>query len=613
MAMAPRDGGREPSWDERGLLPAGDALRENPLLPRALAVCVSLLALAVPNLVFSGFSFHSSLHLMKWVAALVPLALGAFVAMGRVLRRGTTATGFRLDGFAVLWLILLLYVTVQPFWSGLRSPESFFRAWFVLAGLWWAYVLFAHVADRPLLRAVLWGALVSGAVNVLFAEMQVRGLSGSYSFILPTPGHYVGNTGQQNMLALWLAVSGLGGAFLMMCSEGSERRLLPFVVLLQSLTLWGMISTTSRSGILGYVIGFSVLAALLVRTGGRRYVKRGAAAALLFLAVLGANLALNQGRLGILTLKMGDMLTNPLSIAHRDTIWATSWRMYADAPLSGVGLGQYKWHYLDAQRAMRAAHPRMKWLFTHWAHNEYLQWFAEAGTPGGVLLMTLFGWWWLSLLAAFVRRIPLSPPAVWGSALVALFAFDALWTRPWHRVENALWLALAFAVTNREILLPFLPGTEERAFRRGGKVAAAAISLVAAAGLLYLADGVRGDRAVLLGIVASPDLPVSPHLERALRSPMVRDEAEREAAYRLISAGERRRDPQMTADGLNALAVYFAKEPHVRELYALREWSRKLDDGAWHEELMSYGSPDEAPASSGASRKSTAGENFQVQ
>lgn len=612
MTVTPRDGDREPSWDERGLL-AGDALHGRSLLPRALAIFLFLFALAVPNLVFSGFSFHSSLHLMKWVAALVPLAIGALVATGRVLRHGTMSTGFRLDGFAVLWLVLLLYVTVQPFWSGVRSPETFFREWFCFAALWLAYVLFMHCADRRLLRAVLWGALVSGAVNVLFAEMQVRGLSGSLSFVLPTPGHYVGNTGQQNMLALWLAIGGLGGAFLMMCSGEGERRLLPCAVLLQTLTLWGLISTTSRSGILGCVIGFSVLAALLIRIGGRRYVKRTAAVALLFLAVLGANLALNEGRLGILTLKMGDMIANPLSIAHRDTIWATSWTIYAHRPLRGVGLGQYKWHYLDAQRAMRAAHPRMKWLFTLWAHNEYLQWFAETGTPGGVLLLTLFGWWGLSLLAVFVRRTPLSPSAVWGSALVALFAFDALWTRSWHRIENALWLALAFAVTNREILLPFLPGTEERFFRRSGRVAAAAIFLVAAVGLLYLADGVWGDRAVLLGISAPPDLPRSPHLERALRSPMVRDEAEREAAYRLISVGERRRDPQMTADGLNALAAYFAKEPHVRELYVLRKWSRKLDDRAWHEELMSYGSPDEEAASSVASPKNTAGESFQVQ
>lgn len=61
---------------------------------------------------------------------------------------------------------------------------------------------------------MLWGSAISGTLSVFFAELQLRGMNGFFPFILATPGHYIANTGQQNMLGLWLAICVLNTMYL---------------------------------------------------------------------------------------------------------------------------------------------------------------------------------------------------------------------------------------------------------------------------------------------------------------------------------------------------------------------------------------------------------------
>lgn len=565
------------------------------LLPAGFFSLVLFVSLVLPNLVFSGPYFFSTLHLMKWAVALVPVALCGLLAGLSVTVRGTVRSAFTIDGFAVIWLLLLLYVTAQPFWSGLRSPETFFQEWFFFASLWLVYILSSRLAGGGLLRLLLWGCLVNCAVSVVFAELQVRDIENLPFFILPTPGYYIANTGQQNMFALWLALGGLNGTFLCFSSEKTGRIVRALLVPLLAVTFWGLISTTSRSGILAFFTGFAVLSCYYLRNLGRKNLKKVLAVAFLFCAVLGLNLVLNEGRWGILMYKMEDVLENPLSIANRDSIWATSWTMYAERPLRGVGLGQYKWHYLDAQREMLKRWPGMKWQYTHWAHNEFLQWFAETGTAGGLLMVFLWGWWAVSAFSAFLRKKIHSPEAYWGSAMVALFLFNALWTRPFHRIENVLWLSLAFALANREMLLPLFDAPPPEDFRKGGRLIGGVTAAVCLVGLVYFGSGVRGDRMLRLASDAADPVVRERYLAGALSSPMVRDLAEKERAYFLVSLGQERKDPEVVSEGLNGLMAYFGKQPHVRELNYLREWSRRLENVPLYDEFSSYGGPVSGP------------------
>ncbi|WP_367337607.1 O-antigen ligase family protein [Aminivibrio sp.] len=565
---------------------------KDPLLPGGLFVVFFFISLVFPNLVFSGPYFYSTLHLAKWAVALVPVALCGIAAGIRIAVKGTVRTSFRIDGFAFVWLILLLYVTMQPFWSGLRSPETFFREWFFFASLWLAYILAVLLADRRLLRAVLWGSLVNCALSVVFAELQIRGANHVLPLILPTPGHYIANTGQQNMLALWLAMGGLNGTFLFFSAERGRRGTMLLAAVLLSVVFWGLISTTSRSGLLSLFLGFLVLSCYFVRNLGRRNIRRVFSVVLIFISVLGLNLYLNEGRWGRLMYKMEDIARNPLSIANRDSIWATSWTMYTSRPLRGVGLGQYKWHYLEAQREMLKKWPRMKWQYTHWAHNEFLQWFAEAGTFGGILMLFLWGWWAVSAFRIFLKKSRCSAEAFWASSMVALFLFDALWTRPFHRIENALWLVLAFAAANREMLLPLVSPPPPEEFEKGGRLLGGVTAAVCMIGLIYLGNGMWGDR--MLRLFTNEQRAVAEReaaLERALSVPMVRDLAEKEGAYYLISSGQERKDPESVSRGLNRLMTVFSKEPHVRELNYLRQWSIRLENEALVDEFTSYGAP----------------------
>ena len=565
---------------------------KDPLLPGGFFVVFFFISLVFPNLVFSGPYFYSTLHLAKWAVALVPVALCGIAAGIRIAVKGAVRTSFRIDGFAFVWLILLLYVTMQPFWSGLRSPETFFREWFFFASLWLAYILAVLLVDRRLLRAVLWGSLVNCTLSVVFAELQVRGANHVLPLILPTPGHYIANTGQQNMLALWLAMGGLNGAFLFFSAGKGRRGTMLLTAALLSVVFWGLISTTSRSGLLSLFLGFLVLSCYFVRNMGRGNIRRVLSVALIFLSVMGLNLYLNEGRWGILMYKMEDIARDPLSIANRDSIWATSWTMYTASPLRGVGLGQYKWHYLDAQREMLKRWPRMKWQYTHWAHNEFLQWFAEAGTVGGILMLFLWGWWAVSAFRIFLKKSRCSAEAFWASSMVALFLFDALWTRPFHRIENALWLVLAFAAANREMLLPLVSPPPPEEFEKGGRLLGGVTAAVCMIGLVYLGSGMWGDR--MLRLFTNEQRTVAERqtaLERALSAPMVRDLAEKEGAYYLISSGQERKDPESVSRGLNRLMTVFSKEPHVRELNYLRQWSIRLENEALVEEFTSYGAP----------------------
>ena len=357
----------------------------NPLVPDWIFEGLVTLSLTLPNLVFSGMSWYDTLHLMKWFVTLVPVGVLSVLAGVRLARYGTGRTGFVLDPLGTLWLGVLLFLALQPFWAPLTSPVTFLQEWLTVGtlvalyllsynlfptgnmirvALWVANlnaginVLFAELQRRglngpfPFIMNTpgayigniaqqemfgLWMANLNAGVNVLFAELQMRSLNGPFPFIMNTPGFYIGNTAQQEMFGLWMAMALLNGIYLHVAYGGEEAGRIRQGVFLRWANLallawngWGLWNSTARGGILSLFVGFAVFALMAWRNYDRSHLRRLGAIVLVLGVVLAgsfvADKALNTGRATLMAQKTLDMIQNPGSVGLRIGIWRTSLR-----------------------------------------------------------------------------------------------------------------------------------------------------------------------------------------------------------------------------------------------------------------------------------------------
>ena len=589
---------------------AGAALNAPvPLVPPALLIPLWFAALALPNLVFSGVSFYDTLHIMKWTVTGAPIAIALLVAGARLVLYGRDRIRFEVDLFGALWAVLLLYCVAQPAWVRISSFTTLVHELVCFAAVWAFYVLSMASFPNRAIRPLLWLANINAALNVLFAELQIRnlndlaflrdipvlgGLSGLGSLILPTPYNYIGNTAQQNMFGLWMAICVMSSVYLYIAyaSTPDGKRRHPAVTALNlrlmAVNIWGLWNSPSRSGILSLFVGLAVLGLVVVVHFGRDYARRLGTVVLLFAAVLGGTMLMNRERAAELVAKTVDMVQDAGTVGGRSGIWTTSWTMFKQHP-QGVGVGQFKWHYLEAQREAFKTHD-YPWQYTHWAHNEFLQWFCEAGVAGGAVLLLMFGLWFFTFFGKVFRRDPLSPEVIWGCALVALILFNALWTRPFHRIENTLWLALAFAVTNREVLKGRLGW---RASFSSGFTKLLGISFVAASlvGLIYLGSGIEGNLLLRQALSTRSATVQRGLLEWAARHPMVREEALKNLGYHYFQVGEQTNDVRTMVQGFSLLWQHFLREPHTEDLSALLQWAQRFQQVEILKELVSYLKP----------------------
>lgn len=565
-------------------------------------------SLALPNLIYSGGTFFQTLHLMKWVFSLVPVGLLALSCGGNVFTEGRD-TPVKIDFLGVVWLLYLIFVTVQPLWVPLRSVPAWQREWFFFAGCFVFYLAaFAYFKERWL-RPIIWMAALNAAVNGIFAELQVRNITTpvfGMGLIMQTPGHYIGNTGQQNMFALWMALALFSSLFLFVWYGGSFAKSfrnkiaiignLSFYIIIS----WCLICSTSRSGIISYWVGTIMMTLMILCTDRDKWkLRRIGVGIVLFFIVLGVFIFSDTGRgLGFLS-KTKDMIENIENIANRREIWETSWQVFKMRPQTGVGLGQYKWYYLQGQRAAMELNPQMQWQFTYWAHNEILQWFCEFGIWGGAVLL-LTGAVWLLAFFRYVwkhrgRSLPLD--FIWGASFLFLVWFDAIWTRPFHRIENSLWIALAFALTCRYMFwgedgvlrLTKLPS-------RFYRLAAAVMVGGTVLGLWFGIDGVRGDLLLRQAESYTQNPAEKEHLIRsAMLSPMVRDLATRELALLKVRVGEQRGDREMLADGLNQLIAVFSHQPTAQDFATLLTYARRSNIKSLLNFLEPYSPPPGSP------------------
>ena len=409
---------------------------------------------------------------------------------------------------------------------------------------------------------MLLAANINAAINTVFAELQIRGLNDLKFFegtifadlqeisniILPTPGNYIGNTAQQNMFGLWVAVSVLGAvylfvydawrhepdehgrkiwlpsisiaaavvcikfavteasvifaglavvfvvlAFVLAFMTGNDKRVYfsLLILILGAWNFWGLMNSTSRSATLALIGGLILMLIISAWKFNRNYVIRFGAAVMVIGVVFWASMY--APRSGMIVDKTVEIIKDAQNIGNRRGIWTTSLSMLLEHP-EGVGIGQYKWHYIEAQRYGFTIFPYdwYKWQYTHWAHNEFLQFFCEGGYIGGILFLIMYMTWFIPAVRGLFRkeRMTVNINAVWAVCLASLITFCAIFTRPFHRIENMVWIALAFALSNRELFTEGLKSPKLGRSSKSGRLLTAIISFIASAlallGVMYV-------------------------------------------------------------------------------------------------------------------------------
>ncbi|MDR1581479.1 MAG: O-antigen ligase family protein [Synergistaceae bacterium] len=586
------------------LPPGGEAGKT--LVPKPVYAIAFFITFAVPNLVFSGPRWFDTLHIMKWFVTMTPVAVVAILAGFSLFRSGAGKTGFAIDPFAAAWLCFILLVSSQPIFIKLTSKSTFVKEWFFFAALFAVYLLAYNMPPKDrFFRVLLWGSSLNASLNVLFAELVVRGIKTGLPFIMDVPGNYIGNTAQQEMLGLWMAMAIFNCLFLHVSyaqewgTNKWSRLLLSFNLFFMVVNAWGLWNSTSRGGILAFMTGFIVIVISFACGKLWKSVKHLVLLMFLILCGLFGVLAADFFAGGVsratpLVHKMLDMVRNPGTFGDRIAIWAVSGEIFKEHPLSGVGLGHYKWHFLDGQRVLFEKRPELlrdpkyKWQFTYWAHSEYLQWLCETGLIGSIPMLALGAWWLYLFLKTLVagRRIP--PEAIWGAGMLFLLFFDAMFSRPFHRIENAVWMSLAFAQVNG-FLLPqtanWMKRESEAVYRAFGIFMAA----VAVCGLLFLGGGLYGDKLMLRAVYPGSDEEKRWYLDRAGDFLMSRDDALEQMANLDISMREW--DDEAYVRGVRELYAAFKTRPNSERLFKLFESARELNNAELMEELIPYFPP----------------------
>lgn len=572
-----------------GILP----LMHKDVIPSKIFYLMAFISLGLPNLIYSGIGWFDTLHIMKWSFAMVPIAISVIIAGISLALYGNERTDFKIDLFGWLWLIMLGYISVQPMWIDILSWSTYMKEWFFFAALVGLYILcFNLFKEAKAHRTVLWLANLNAGINVIFAELLIRNMNGPFPFIMNVPGNYIGNTGQQEMFGLWMAMAVMNGIYLNaaysdlsndISAKTSHSSLLRYLNLaLLALNAWGMWNSTTRAGFLSLITGTIIISIIFIKNDRIKMLKRVGQGVVLVMLMLVLNIGMTYmgfGRAYALINKTMDMVMNTSSFGKRRDIWKTSWTIFMEHPIKGVGIGHYKWHYLEGQKIALQKDPKIKWQFTYWAHNEYIQWFAEFGIFGAIVLLWTAGWWLWNFIRHITQKKMLSIEASWACAMLFLILFDAIFSRPFHRIENVVWLSFAFAVANRE-LLPLSYSWSEVRHTSIYRLLGCFIALISVTGLAFLASGLVGDKHLRKAFNTQNAQIQAESISIARRLPMSKDDAEEQYAYHLIAVAKvthRRKDWENAVDQLYRSYSIRPKAKQLMELISLSSQIQKKE------------------------------------
>lgn len=470
---------------------------------------------SLPSLIFSNSLFYDAYYIRHLLIGLPITALAAAYLRsktGEYIRARSCEPHIP----ASLWVFLAYATVIGSF--RMTAFADLIDGVSTIALMITVYALAMHFPFR--LKPILVAANIAGVAHILIAHLQFYGLSKGLPWIMPVElfrGYSViGNIGYRGLLGIYISICGLNSLYLAATSQRTTERAFHSTMLLAFVA--SVASIGGRTALIALPVAFipwgvyyrsEICAFVVNRT-------RIVALSLLIVTFLFAFAVRNSDIVKRMTL-VGRDTSSMLRLSH----YATSVSMIKDNPLFGVGIGNYKYHYLDAQKAMKESFPwaeRLPWTYTYWAHNEYLQFAAEFGIPALLALVVVaFVWFrkvWNSLKSG--KKAP--PESIWGISVVLVFLVASLFERPFHQIEVCLWFPLACAIINTHIVKN-LDTRKECAFA----LPVMAALLVAGVGL-YI-HGSFGQHALRQGYDATDMAAAYTYLDKAKAPLLTRDES----------------------------------------------------------------------------------------
>lgn len=301
----------------------------------------------------------------------------------------------------------------HPVWNAI-SADPYATRFFALQllALATAGLLFLRYASteqriRKLIHLIV-GVAVASAIFGLLRQTTQRQLGFGLPLVRPDQGY--GQFINQNHFAFLMEMA--FGLIVGMVLGGGVKREKALIYLAALFPVWsGLVLSNSRGGILAMLgqvtssalllstvapqLGSQMIDSRLLRTASSRVTKI-FLLVLLISAVLVGTIWLGGDRLAI-KIEQGNIEFSDTAAAMRQNvnrreIWHASWRMFADYPIAGVGLGGY-W------AAVPTYHDASGSLTPQEAHNDYLELLASGGVIGAA-----FGLWFVLVVLRRIRR-----------------------------------------------------------------------------------------------------------------------------------------------------------------------------------------------------------------
>ena len=273
--------------------------------------------------------------------------------------------------------------------------------------------------DKRLLviRVIVAAAAVSAALGVVqFASGGVLTMWDT-AHLGTGVGFFVDRNHQSLFLEIAIVFAGLPGVFRRDSKGGGGVPLggLPMVIAIWALLSFGVLATTSRTGIA--LLLPSIAGSLVISAKRRGNVRRTMAIAAAFV-VVGVAISFTPVAQQIFARYSG------VAEDMRYAIWINSWVLAKSALPLGVGFGGFVSSYLTVEPL-----EQVLTSFVNHAHNEYFEWLIEGGIPAMLLLAGALAVYGVEVARGLRapsggRRRPVILAAALGIALALMHSVD---------------------------------------------------------------------------------------------------------------------------------------------------------------------------------------------